>query len=146
MGLTKEQVMSEYIKCMKDIPYALKTYLQTYDNTVSKYVPLELFPDQISLLNDYEEYEENIALKYRQAGVSTVTAAWISKKLVFAKKSQPEKILIIANKLDTSMEMANKIRTFVDQWPDWVGSGFSTDKNSQKHYKSKIIKQKVILK
>jgi len=135
MGLTKEQVMLEYVKCMTDTPYALKTYLQTYDNTVSKYVPLELFPDQISLLNDYEEYEENIALKYRQAGVSTVTAAWISKKLVFAKKSQPEKILIIANKLDTSMEMANKIRTFVDQWPNWVGSGFSTDKNSQKHYK-----------
>jgi hypothetical protein len=135
MGLTKEQVMLEYVKCMKDTPYALKTYLQTYDNTVSKYVPLELFPDQISLLNDYEEYEENIALKYRQAGVSTVTAAWISKKLVFAKKSQPEKILIIANKLDTSMEMANKIRAFVDQWPNWVGSGFSTDKNSQKHYK-----------
>ena len=135
MGLTKEQVMSEYIKCMKDIPYALKTYLQTYDNTVSKYVPLELFPDQISLLNDYENYEENIALKYRQAGVSTVTGAWISKRLVFAKKTQPEKILIIANKLDTSMEMANKIRTFVDQWPSWVGAGFSTDKNSQKHYK-----------
>ena len=135
MGLNKEQVMLEYVKCMKDTPYALKTYLQTYDNTVSKYVPLELFPDQVSLLNDYEEYEENIALKYRQAGVSTVTAAWISKKLVFAKKTQPEKILIIANKLDTSMEMANKIRTFVDQWPDWVGSGFSNDKNSQKHYK-----------
>lgn len=135
MGLTKEQVMLEYVKCMRDTPYALKTYLQTYDNTVSKYVPLELFPDQISLLNDYEEYEENIALKYRQAGVSTVTGAWISKRLVFAKKSQPEKILIIANKLDTSMEMANKIRSFVDQWPSWVGIGFSNDKNSQKHYK-----------
>ena len=135
MGLTKEQVMLEYVKCMKDTPYALKTYLQTYDNTVSKYVPLELFPDQISLLNDYENYEENIALKYRQAGVSTVTGAWISKRLVFAKKTQPEKILIIANKLDTSMEMANKIRTFVDQWPSWVGAGFSNDKNSQKHYK-----------
>ena len=135
MGLTKEQVMLEYVKCMRDTPYALKTYLQTYDNTVSKYVPLELFPDQISLLNDYEEYEENIALKYRQAGVSTVTGAWISKRLVFAKKSQPEKILIIANKLDTSMEMANKIRAFVDQWPSWVGIGFSNDKNSQKHYK-----------
>jgi len=135
MGLTKEQVMLEYVKCMKDTPYALRTYLQTYDNTVSKYVPLELFPDQESLLNDYEEYEENIALKYRQAGVSTVTAAWVSKKLVFAKKERPEKILIIANKLDTSMEMANKIRAFVDQWPSWVGTGFSVDKNSQRHYK-----------
>ena len=135
MGLTKEQVMIEYVKCMNDTPYALRTYLQTYDNTVSKYVPLELFPDQISLLKDYEDYEENIALKYRQAGVSTVTAAWISKRLVFAKKNQPEKILIIANKLDTSMEMANKIRAFVDQWPNWVGAGFAAEKNSQRHYK-----------
>jgi hypothetical protein len=135
MGLTKEQVMIEYVKCLQDTPYALRTYLQTYDNTVSKYVPLELFTDQISLLKDYEDYEENIALKYRQAGVSTVTAAWISKRLVFAKKTQPEKILIIANKLDTSVEMANKIRAFIDQWPNWVGAGFASEKNSQRHYK-----------
>jgi hypothetical protein len=135
MSLSKEQIMLEYVRCMKDTPYALRTYLQTYDNTVSQYVPLELFPDQVSLLKDYEEHEENIALKYRQAGVSTVTAAWVSKKLVFAKKERPEKILIIANKLDTSMEMANKIRAFVDQWPKWVGASFSPDKNSQRHYK-----------
>jgi len=135
MALTKEQLTIEYVKCMRDTPYALRTYLQTYDNTVQKYVPLELFPDQVTLLTDYENFEENIALKYRQAGVSTVTAAWISKRLVFAKKERPEKILIIANKLDTSMEMANKIRSFVDQWPKWVGAGFSADKNSQRHYK-----------
>ena len=135
MALSKEQVMIEYVKCMNDTPYALRTYLQTYDNTVSTYVPLELFPDQISLLDDYENFEENIALKYRQAGVSTVTAAWISKRLVFAKKNKPEKILIIANKLDTSQEMANKIRAFIDQWPNWVGAGFAPEKNSQRHYK-----------
>jgi phage terminase large subunit-like protein len=133
--MTKEQLMLEYVKCMKDTPYALRTYLQTYDNTVSKYVPLELFPDQISLLDDYENFNENIALKYRQAGVSTVTAAWVSKKVAFAKKTKPEKILIIANKLDTSQEMANKIRAFITQWPDWVGVGFSVEKDSQKHYK-----------
>ncbi len=125
----------EYAKCMKSTPYALKTYLQTYDNTVSKYVPLELFPDQISLVEDYENYNENIALKYRQAGVSTVTAAWSSKKLVFAKKNSPEKVLIIANKLDTAVEVANKIRGFTDQWPSWVGVGFSAEKNSQRHFK-----------
>ena len=63
MSLTKEQVLLEYVKCVKDTPYALRTYLQTYDNTVSKYVPLELFPDQIQLLNDYETYNENITRK-----------------------------------------------------------------------------------
>jgi hypothetical protein len=87
------------------------------------------------LLEDYENYNENIALKYRQAGVTTVTAGWASKKLVFAKKERPEKILIIANKLDTSVEMANKIKAFVSQWPSWTNAGFSVDKNSQKHYK-----------
>lgn len=135
MSYTKEQVLIEYVKCVKDTPYALRTYLQTYDNTVSKYVPLELFPDQVTLLEDYENFNENIALKYRQAGVSTVTAAWASKKLAFAKKTKPEKILIIANKLDTAQEMANKIRGFVDQWPSWVDIGFTKEKNSQRHYK-----------
>ncbi len=125
----------EYKKCMMSTEYAMKTYLQTYDNTVSRYVPLELFPDQKGLIEDYENYNENIALKYRQAGVSTVTAAWASKKLVFAKKIKPEKVLIIANKLDTAVEFANKVRGFTDQWPSWVGVTFSSEKNSQRHFK-----------
>ena len=87
MSLTKEQVILEYTKCLKNTSYALRTYLQTYDNTQSRYVPLELFPDQDGLIDDYDNYNENIALKYRQAGVSTVTAAWSSKKLAFARKS-----------------------------------------------------------
>ena len=135
MSLTKEQILLEYAKCVNDTPYALKTYLQTYDNTQSQYVPLELFNDQVTLVKDYDTCEENIALKYRQAGVSTVTSAWASKRLVFAKKSKPEKILIIANKMDTAMEMGNKVRAFVDQWPSWLGVTFSNEKNSQRHFK-----------
>ena len=135
MSLSKEQILLEYAKCVNDTPYALKTYLQTYDNTQSKYVPLELFNDQVTLVKDYDTAEENIALKYRQAGVSTVTSAWASKKLVFAKKSKPEKILIIANKLDTAVEMANKVRAFVEQWPSWLGVGFSSEKNAARHFK-----------
>jgi len=135
MSLSKEQLILEYTKCVKNTPYALKTYLQTYDNTASQYVPLELFPDQISLLEDYETHNENIALKYRQAGVTTVTAAWASKRLAFASKKKPEKILIIANKLDTAIEMANKVRSFTSQWPKWTGIDFSKEKDSQRHYK-----------
>ena len=135
MGLSREQALLEYAKCIKDTPYALKTYLQTYDNTRSQYVPLELFSDQKTLINDYDTHEENIALKYRQAGVSTVTAAWASKKVVTASKRKPEKVLIIANKLDTSQEFANKVRSFIDQWPTWFGITYSNEKNSQRHFK-----------
>lgn len=127
--------LKELSKIMSDTPYALKTYLQTYDNTQQKYVPLELFPDQEQLILDYENFNENITRKYRQAGVSTVTAAWISKRLQTASPDKPERILIIANKRDTSIEMANKIRFFLEQWPSWMNIGFSKDKNSESRFK-----------
>jgi hypothetical protein len=131
----KLEQLKEYAKIIKDAPYALKTYLTTYDNTQKKYVPLELFPDQIQLIQDYETYNENITRKYRQAGVTTVTAAWISKKLQTAKESEPERVLLIANKRDTAVEMANKVRHFIEQWPDWINVGFSPDKNSESRFR-----------
>ena len=135
MSNQKIEQLKEYARIMKDTPYALKTYLQTYDNTQKKYVPLELFPDQIQLLRDYELYNENITRKYRQAGVTTVTAAWISRKLQLAKPENPERVLVIANKKDTAVEMANKIRHFIEQWPDWINVGFSPDKNSESRFR-----------
>ena len=120
---------------MKDTPYALRTYLQTFDNTQKKYVPMDLFEDQIQLIKDYEEYNENITRKYRQAGVTTVTAAWLSKRLQLAKPDNPERVLLIANKRDTAVEMANKVRHFLEQWPDWINVGFSPDKNSESRFR-----------
>lgn len=132
---SKLEQLKEYARIMKDTPYALRTYLQTYDNTQKKYVPMDLFQDQIQLIEDYENYNENITRKYRQAGVTTVTAAWLSKKLQLAKPENPERVLLIANKRDTAVEMANKIRNFLDQWPDWINVGFSPDKNSESRFK-----------
>ncbi len=129
-----EQI-KELARIIKDTPYALRTYLQTYDNTQKKYVPMNLFPDQLQLIQDYEDYNENITKKYRQAGVTTVTAAWLSKKLQLAKPENPERVLVIANKKDTAVEMANKIRHFLEQWPEWLNVGFSPDKNSESRFK-----------
>jgi hypothetical protein len=134
MNSRAEQLM-EYAKIIKDTPYALRTYLQTFDNTQKKYVPMDLFEDQIQLIKDYEDYNENITRKYRQAGVTTVTAAWLSKKLQLAKPDNPERVLLIANKRDTAVEMANKVRHFLEQWPDWLNVGFSPDKNSESRFR-----------
>ena len=133
--MTREELIQEYAKCFNDTKYAIQTYLETYDNTQGAHVPFNLFPEQETLIDDYENNNENVVLKYRQAGVSTVTSAWLSKKLQFASPEKPEKILILANKLDTATEMANKVKTFLRQWPGWVDVGFDKDKNAQKHYR-----------
>jgi hypothetical protein len=134
---SKEELMKEYTKAYRDTSYALRTYLETYDNTQSRYVPLALFPDQETLIKDYDTANENIVIKYRQAGVSTVTAAWAAKKLAFASRKRPEKVLIVANKLDTATEFAIKIKSFLQQWPDWLEVEFSKEKDATAHYKLK---------
>jgi len=131
----KIEQLKEMARIIGDTPYALRTYLQTYDNTQKKFVPLDLFKDQLQLIYDYEHYNENITKKYRQAGVTTVTSAWVSKKLVTASEENPEKVLIVANKRDTAIEMANKIKAFLQQWPDWIHPGFDPDKNSESRYR-----------
>ncbi|MCK9416235.1 hypothetical protein M0Q97_06215 [Candidatus Dojkabacteria bacterium] len=133
----KLEQLKEYAKIIKDTPYALRTYLKTYDNTQQKFVPFDLFPDQIQLVYDYEHYNENITKKYRQAGVSTVTAAWISKILQTADPQSPQKILVVANKKDTAVELTSKIRNFLTQWPDWINVGFDPTKDSQSWFKLK---------
>ena len=133
--MDQQELIQEYARCLQDTNYAIESYLETYDNTQSKYVPFNLFPEQKMMLSNFEEHNDNITKKYRQAGVSTATAAWVSKRLQFASKKRPEKILIIANKLDTASEFANKVRGFLNQWPKWINVGFSKDKDSQKHFK-----------
>lgn len=135
MSNNRIEQLKEYVRIQKDVVYSLKTYLTTYDNTQKKFVPLELFPDQVQLIKDYEDYNENITRKYRQAGVSTVTAAWISRRLQLASPDNPDRVLVIANKRDTAIEMANKIRNFLEQWPEWINVGFHPDKNSESRFR-----------
>jgi len=113
----------EYIKCYKDTAYALVTYNETFDKTKNGYVPFKLFPEQAKLISNYDKYRFNLVLKYRQAGISTVTAGYCAKKIIFSDSDNPEKILIIANKQDTSVEVLRKIKSFIMQYPKWCGIG-----------------------
>ena len=62
--MDRQQQIFEYAKCHKDTPYAIETYLETYDNTRSKYVPFKLFPEQEMMLHNFEKFNENITKKY----------------------------------------------------------------------------------
>ena len=69
---TNIEQSKEYARIIKDTPYALRTYLQTFDNTQKRNVPLDLVPDQISLINDYENYN----ITKRQLGGSPEYRDW----------------------------------------------------------------------
>lgn len=139
------RIKEEYTKCYTDksMIYFIENYLSTFNAIDRKDVPFKLFPRQKVFLQSTIEHNNLIAIKHRQAGITTVTAGWACGKCVFAGKNSPENILCIANKLDQAVELSNKIVDFLDQVPRWMwGSEFySRDPNSDKNKKSIYIKR-----
>jgi hypothetical protein len=129
----KRQLLLEYARCAKDPSYTIESYFETFDKTQEGFVPFKLFDKQKLLISNYEGNRFNLVLKYRQAGISTVTAAYAAVKTAFAISDNPERVLILANKQQTAVEFLNKITGFIKQLPEWANISF--DKSSQKHVK-----------
>ena len=142
----------EYRKCFQDKTgqYFIEHYLSTFNADVVKETPFILFPRQIAFLKSLRDNPNTIAIKHRQAGITTVSSGWATYKCVFADKKAPETILCIGNKLDTSQQLIEKMGAFLDQVPRWMwGSDFyhpdqDNDKNKKSIYLSRN-KQKLEL-
>lgn len=118
--LTSVEILKEYHRCLQDPIYAIESYLETFDKTQEGFVPFKLFPKQKEIIAAYKDHRFNIAVKPRQAGVSTTTAAYLTIQVGFADKDNPEAILILANKQDMAQEFLAKVKDFLSQLPRWV--------------------------
>lgn len=130
----------EYRKCYLDKTrkYFIEHYLSTFSADEGKEVPFNVFPRQYEFLKSICDNDNTIAIKHRQAGITTVSAAWATAQCVFARRDAPETILCIGNKLDISEQLLEKLGYFIAQVPRWMwGSEFwSPDPNSEKNTKS----------
>lgn len=137
----------EYIRCLTDdnkieqrgtFIYFIENYLSTFNADERKEVPFKLFPRQKVYLKSLVDHNNTIAIKHRQCGVTTISSAWVTGRLVFASKESPETVLCIGNKLDISQQLIEKIGAFLDQVPRWMwGPDFySPDPDSEKNKKS----------
>lgn len=135
-----QQIQTEYIKSYTDKTrkYFIENFLSTFDADRRKSVPFKLFPRQIEFLKSIVKYPNSIAIKHRQAGITTVSSAWVTAQIVFASKDAPETVLCIGNKLDISQQLVTKIGDFLDQVPRyfWGDEFYSPDPKSEKNKKS----------
>lgn len=138
--IDKKQMAQEYARAYTDKSRIFFTehYLSTFDGTIGKNVPFELFPRQKVYCQALASDPKVISIKHRQCGISTTSCAWITGQIVFAAHDAPETVLCIANKLDQACELVFKIRDFLDQVPRWYWGGdfYSPDPNSEKNKRS----------
>ncbi len=122
--------------------YFIEKYLSTFDADAGKRTQFLLFPRQKVFLHSIAEHGRSIAIKHRQAGITTVTAAWVAAQIALADKEKPETVLCIGNKLDLSNQLVTKIREFLMQVPRWYWGNeyYSPDPKSEKNFKDIFTK------
>lgn len=133
--LTYYEQQIEYMRCAEDPIYYIETYLTVFDQTVGeegKIVPFKLFPFQRRLIDAYTNERFCVANKYRQAGVSTCTSAFIAWYIAF---NENRNVAIVADKKDTARdEMMKDVVDFLASCPEWLVPQAEKDTQGHKIY------------
>ena len=139
--LTFEEQEDEIVRCAANPIYFIETYLSIFDQTqgiAGMIVPFKLFDFQKDLIKSYQDHRFVVANKYRQAGVSTTTCAYIAWYVMFNRNRA---VAIVADKLETATgELMSDVVEFIESCPSWLRpkTGRNTEKNLKDTQKLKI--------
>ena len=134
--LTVSEQEYEIAKCAINPIYFIETYLTIFDQTQGKaglIVPFKLFDFQKELIQCYLDNRYVIANKYRQAGISTTTCAYIAWYIMFNSNRQ---VAIIADKAETARdEIMSDVVLFIEGCPEWLRPKTGRDTGNNSKYK-----------
>jgi len=119
--LNLQEQEDEFIRCATNPIYFIETFLTIFDQTQGEaglIVPFKLFPFQKHVIQEYLDHRFNIANKYRQAGITTTTCAYIAWYIMFNKNRGAA---IVANKVETARdEFMADVVDFIESCPVWL--------------------------
>jgi hypothetical protein len=114
--MDKQELLNEFKKCKDDPIYFISNYIKV-THPVRGLVPFKLYPFQEDILNAIENHRFNILRKFRQAGCTTISAAYSLWMAVFEK----HKSIVILSKGDSeSTEVLDRIKIMYDELPAFL--------------------------
>ena len=103
--MEKSELVEEFRLCATDPTYFISKYIKV-THPVRGLVPFKLYPFQHKILECLEENRFNILRKFRQAGCTTIAAAYSLWMCIFQK----HKAIVILSKGDAeSTEVLDRI-------------------------------------
>ena len=109
-------IRAEYIRCAKDPIYFMKKYVKIQHPTRGT-LPFETYPFQDKALEDFVKYKQNIILKSRQMGITTLVAGYAIWLMTFFDNKE---ILCLSITQETSKAIVTKVRFANDNLPSWL--------------------------
>ena len=114
--MDKSELVSEFKKCKDDPIYFISNYIKV-THPVRGLVPFKLYPFQKDILGALKDHRFNILRKFRQAGCTTISAAYSLWMIVFQKHKQ----VVILSKGDAeSTEVLDRIKIMYEELPQFL--------------------------
>jgi hypothetical protein len=128
----KEAIKTEYVKCVQNPTHFLRKYC-VIQHPIRGKIPFALFDYQEKTLNEMNDHNNNIILKARQLGISTLTAGYSLWLMTF---HSDKNILVIATKQDTAKNLVTKVRVMHSNLPSWLKQRCVEDNKLSLRYKN----------
>jgi hypothetical protein len=113
--LSKKELVKEIVKCGKDPVYFIDNYCKIAHPTRGQ-IAFKTWDFQQELLYKFNDYRNNVILKSRQMGISTITAAYVSWIMLFHRDKN---VLVIATKFNTAANLVKKVKAMIKLLPPW---------------------------
>ena len=124
-NMSKEKKLEIYKKCKNDPIYFISNFIKVV-HPILGLVPFKLYAFQKYIVECLEGYRFNILRKFRQAGCTTICAAYALWFCIFKK----HKTVAILSKGDIeAVELVDRIKIMYEELPDWLKPKILTDNN-----------------
>lgn len=133
----KEIIKQEWAKCSQDPEHFIRKYCFIQHPTRGRMV-FNLYPFQTKVLSLWQKYPEDIILKSRQLGISTLEAGYDLWLMLF---NRDKTVLCIATKQDTAKNMVTKVKFMYNNLPSWL-----KERKSDSSYAKPLEESKLTLK
>ena len=137
--LTGKELAAEFLLCSEDPVYFISKYIKVV-HPIFGLVKFDLYPFQVKLITEFKANRFNILRKFRQAGCTTLVAAYSLWKCLFTPHF---KVVILSKDDDASMEVLTRMKTAYDELPAQLQRGLVKDNShSLKFVNGSEIKSK----
>lgn len=134
-----ELVTSEFLKCKNNPVYFISKYIKVA-HPKRGLVPFELYPFQQRIVKEFSSHRFNILRKFRQAGCTTLVAAFALHLCMF---NSYKTVAIISKGEAESTEIIERIKIMHQELPDWLRPKVIEDnKHTFKLSNNSVIKSK----
>jgi len=121
--MENSELIKEFNSCREDPNYFISKYVKV-THPVRGLVPFKLYPFQEEILNSLQENRFNILRKFRQAGCTTIAAAYSLWMIIFQKHKQ----VVILSKGDAeSTEVLDRIKIMYHELPEFLKPKIAED-------------------